>query len=217
MYLESFRINGQTDLEGSEKAFQTFVCLSLWNFVTIDIMHKYIFCENFKIIWQVEGKITCSFKHLNKHSTNYKEVGQVIGDPPDQPNRWTVTTGGKPPHQPNGQMTMTDGKPPHQPNRRTTMMVGDQLVNRCVMVMTHVIVTVYKFKWAPWLPSLSPLFKWEPRGHVAISNVATNFRFPFANDIAHPWSVPHISVASLCLQGGNEFFYLIHIVRFLSR
>jgi len=38
-------------------------------------MHKYIFCEIFKIIQQVEGKIICSFKHpmgfkhLNKHSS----------------------------------------------------------------------------------------------------------------------------------------------------
>jgi len=53
--------------------------------------------------------------------------------------------------------------------------------------------------------------------NIAISNVATNFRFPFANDIAYPWSVPHITIVSLCLQGGNGFFYIIYVVIFLYK
>jgi len=79
----------------------------------------------------------------------------------------------------------TDGKPPHQPNRQTTMMDSEWMCHNVQMVMTHVIITVCKFRWAPWLPSLSPLFTWEPRGHVTIGNVATNSRFTFANYIAH--------------------------------
>ena len=77
-------------------------------------------------------------------------------------------------------------------------------------VTTHVVVTIHKFRWAPWLPS-PPLFTWEPRGHITDGDMATNFRFPFANNITHPWSVPHVAVASLCLQGNNGFFYLIYI------
>jgi len=84
------------------------------------------------------------------------------------------------------------------------------------MVTMQVIITVHKFRWGPCLPSLSPFFTWEPRGHIAVTDMATNFRFPFANNIAHPWSVPHVAVASLCLQGSNRPF-LIYIVRFLSR
>jgi len=80
----------------------------------------------------------------------------------------TMTTDSKPPRQPNGQTTTTDSKPPHQPNRQTTMMDGDQagqwMCHDVQTVMTHVVITVCKFKWAPWVPSLSPLFTWEPRG-----------------------------------------------------
>ena len=109
----------------------------------------------------------------------------------------------------------TDSEPPDQPNRQMTTMDGNQLVNGPDSDNTG--CHHCKFRWGPCLPSLSPFFTWEPRGHITISNVETNFRFPFANNIAHPWSVPHIAVASLCLQGGNGFFYLIYIVRFLSR
>jgi len=88
----------------------------------------------------------------------------------------TMTTDGKPPHQPDRRTTTMDGKPPHQPNRQMTMMDGDQagqwMCHNVQTVMTHVVVTVRKFKWAPWVPSLSPLFTWEPRGHVAVGNMA---------------------------------------------
>jgi len=88
----------------------------------------------------------------------------------------TTTTDGKPPRQPDRQTTTMDGKPPHQPNRWMTMMDGDQagqwMCHDVQTVTTHVVVTVCKFKWAPWVPSLSPLFTWEPRGHVAVGDMA---------------------------------------------
>ena len=58
----------------------------------------------------------------------------------------------------------------------TTTMDGDQagqwMCHDVQTVTTHVVITVCKFKWAPWVPSLSPLFTWEPRGHVAIGDMA---------------------------------------------
>jgi len=72
---------------------------------------------------------------------------------------------------------------------------GQWMCHNVQTVTMHVVVTVHKFRW-----DSPPSLTWEPRGDVTISDMATTFRLLFANNIAHPWSVPHVTVESLWLK-----------------
>jgi len=61
-----FCLSGVTKTQNCASRTQIFESLSEI-FETVNVKHKYIFCEIFKILRQVEGKIICSFKLLNKH------------------------------------------------------------------------------------------------------------------------------------------------------
>ena len=125
-----------------------------------------------------------------------------------QSNGQTMMTASKPPHQPNGQTTTMDSEPPHQPNG--WQPAGQWMCHDIQTVMMHVVVTVHKFRW-----DSPPSLTWEPRGHITIGDVETTFRFPFANNIAHPWSVPHITVASLWLKpvGHEKSCFVVRFVQ----